>query len=96
MKKSQHWHGIFQHQSNWADGVSFVTQCPIPPNDNFLYNFTVSDQAGTFWYHSHLSGQYCDGLRGPLVVYDDDDPYADMYDVDDGGADIYVSVPILS
>lgn len=27
------------------------------------YNFTVPDQAGTYWYHSHLSTQYCDGLR---------------------------------
>lgn len=23
----------------------------------------------SFWYHSHLSTQYCDGLRGPFVVY---------------------------
>lgn len=27
------------------------------------YNFTVPDQAGTYWYHSHYSTQYCDGLR---------------------------------
>ncbi len=39
---------------------------------------------GTFWYHSHLSTQYCDGLRGAFVVYDPADPYADLYDVDDG------------
>ena len=38
---------------------------------------------GTFWYHSHLSTQYCDGLRGPMVIYDPEDPYLDMYDVDD-------------
>jgi Multicopper oxidase len=41
-------------------------------------------QAGTFWYHSHISTQYCDGLRGPLVVYDPQDPHADLYDIDDG------------
>ena len=40
--------------------------------------------AGTYWYHSHLSTQYCDGLRGPLVVYDPHDPHAHRYDVDDG------------
>lgn len=28
--------------------------------------------------------QYCDGLRGPIVVYDPNDPFADLYDVDDG------------
>lgn len=39
---------------------------------------------GTFWYHSHLSTQYCDGLRGPMVVYDPSDPNASLYDVDDG------------
>jgi hypothetical protein len=25
--------------------------------------------AGTYWYHSHLSTQYLDGLRGVIVVY---------------------------
>ena len=40
--------------------------------------------SGTFWYHSHLSTQYCDGLRGPLVVYDPLDPLRILYDVDDG------------
>jgi len=84
LTRLQHWHGIQQHQSNWADGVVFVTQCPIPPNASFLYKFSVPDQAGTFWYHSHLSTQYCDGLRGPLVVYDPHDPLIHMYDVDDG------------
>ncbi|KAA1466931.1 laccase 1 [Dentipellis sp. KUC8613] len=78
-----HWHGLFQHGTNDMDGVAFVTQCPIPPNDSFLYNFSVPDQAGTFWYHSHLATQYCDGLRGALVIYDPEDPHANLYDVDD-------------
>ncbi|KAJ3902727.1 laccase [Lentinula edodes] len=81
LSTSIHWHGLFQKTTNWADGA-FVNQCPIAANDSFLYNFNVPDQAG-FWYHSHLSTQYCDGLRGPLVVYDPQDPYADLYDVDD-------------
>jgi hypothetical protein len=33
--------------------------------------------------------EQCDGLRGPLVIYDPDDPLADMYDVDDGEREIY-------
>ncbi|OBZ65243.1 Laccase [Grifola frondosa] len=78
-----HWHGIFQHGTAWADGTAFVTQCPITSGNSFLYNFTVPGQAGTFWYHSHYMTQYCDGLRGPLVIYDPNDPYADLYDVDD-------------
>ena len=28
--------------------------------------------------------QYCDGLRGPLVVYDPNDPHRHLYDIDDG------------
>ncbi|KAJ3716768.1 laccase [Lentinula guzmanii] len=81
LSTSIHWHGLFQKTTNWADGA-FVNQCPIASGDSFLYNFNVPDQAG-FWYHSHLSTQYCDGLRGALVVYDPQDPYAVLYDVDD-------------
>ncbi|KAJ7881101.1 laccase [Mycena olivaceomarginata] len=79
---SIHWHGIFQTGTASYDGPAFVTQCPIAHGHSFLYDFTV-DQAGTFWYHSHLSTQYCDGLRGPIVIYDPADPYLDQYDVDD-------------
>ncbi|PFH45432.1 multicopper oxidase [Amanita thiersii Skay4041] len=79
---SVHWHGILQHGSNWADGPVGVNQCPISPGHNFEYRFTVPDQAGTFWYHSHYSTQYCDGLRGPMVVYDPNDPHKSRYDID--------------
>ncbi|KAK7030484.1 laccase, multicopper oxidase, benzenediol:oxygen oxidorectuctase [Paramarasmius palmivorus] len=80
---SIHWHGFLFENTAWADGPAFVTQCPIVKGDSFLYEFTVPDQAGTFWYHSHLSTQYCDGLRGAIVVYDPNDPHASLYDVDD-------------
>ncbi|KAI0368387.1 laccase 1A [Pilatotrama ljubarskyi] len=86
-----HWHGIYQRGTNWADGPAFVNQCPISTGNSFLYDFTVTGQAGTFWYHSHLSTQYCDGLRGPMVVYDPDDPHADLYDVDDESTIITLS-----
>jgi hypothetical protein len=33
---------------------------------------------------SSADTQYCDGLRGPLVVYDPQDPHAQLYDYDDG------------
>lgn len=79
---SIHWHGIFQQTTNWADGAAFVSQCPIAPNNSFLYEFNV-EQSGTYWYHSHLSTQYCDGLRGAIVIYDPDDPHGALYDVDD-------------
>lgn len=78
-----HWHGLFQAGTNWADGVQQVNQCPIAPTNSFLYSFSATTQTGTYWYHSHLATQYCDGLRGALVIYDPEDPYANLYDVDD-------------
>lgn len=62
-----HWHGIDQRDTSWMDGVHGVTQCGIPPGESFTYEFTVAEQRGTFWYHSHTTGQYTDGLFGPLV-----------------------------
>ena len=89
-----------QKGSNWADGGAFISQCPIAANDSFLYDFQTVGQAGTFWYHSHLcrsksslslpfthvliATQYCDGLRGALVLYDPYDPHRSLYDIDDG------------
>ncbi|KAK7027945.1 hypothetical protein VNI00_015028 [Paramarasmius palmivorus] len=83
IRANKHWHGLFQHGTNWADGPEFVTQCPIIPGNSFKYHFSVPDQAGTYWYHSHFRAQYCDGLRGPLVIYDPEDPHRDLYHVDD-------------
>ncbi|KAF8469267.1 laccase [Russula ochroleuca] len=80
---SIHWHGLFQKDTNYADGAAFVTQCPIVPFESFLYQFNTEEQAGTYWYHSHFQAQYCDGLRGPLVIYDPNDPHLGLYDVDD-------------
>ncbi|KAF8485135.1 multicopper oxidase-domain-containing protein, partial [Russula ochroleuca] len=80
---SIHWHGIHQHTFNAFDSASFVNQCPIIPGDMFRYQFEIPDQAGTYWYHSHFSNQYCDGLRGALVVRDPQDPQAGLYDIDD-------------
>ncbi|KAI0246096.1 laccase C [Lactifluus subvellereus] len=80
---SIHWHGLFQQHTNYVDGPAFVTQCPIVPGNSFLYDFKALKQAGTYWYHSHFQNQYCDGLRGALVVYDPSDPHAGLYDIDD-------------
>ncbi|CAG8506373.1 8149_t:CDS:2, partial [Diversispora eburnea] len=74
-----HWHGIFQRETNWYDGVPGQTQCPIPSRVCFTYNYTL-EQSGTYWYHSHFLAQYVDGLVGPLIVHDKDDPYSKSYD----------------
>jgi FtsP/CotA-like multicopper oxidase with cupredoxin domain len=91
LETSVHWHGISQHKSNWADGVAFITQCPLRQEEAFEHKFTPTGQSGTYWYHSHYSTQYCDGLRGPLVIYDPEDPLAYLYDIDDESTVITLS-----
>ncbi|MCJ1304803.1 hypothetical protein MMC08_007616 [Hypocenomyce scalaris] len=71
---SLHFHGLYMNGTTQMDGPVGVSQCPIPPGSSFKYNFTI-DQPGTYWYHSHDSGQYPDGLRGPLIIHDPDFPY---------------------
>ncbi|CUM51402.1 unnamed protein product [Debaryomyces tyrocola] len=71
---SLHFHGLFQQESSSMDGAEMVTQCPIAPGSTFLYNFTVTEQAGTYWYHSHSGAQYSDGIRGMFIVEDDKEP----------------------
>ncbi|PPQ79824.1 hypothetical protein CVT25_002978 [Psilocybe cyanescens] len=88
---SVHWHGFSQAGTQWADGTAEVTQCPIVPGNSFLYQFSTQNQAGTYWYHSHYSTQYCDGLKGPLVVYDPADPHRSKYDIDDESTIITLS-----
>ncbi|KAF3940448.1 Laccase-4 [Dactylella cylindrospora] len=79
---SFHWHGLFHNGSNWMDGTAGVTQCPIPPGESFTYEFNTTGQYGTYWYHSHFSTQYTDGLFGPLVVHSPSEPGTDKYKTD--------------
>ncbi|ODV84388.1 hypothetical protein CANARDRAFT_29246 [[Candida] arabinofermentans NRRL YB-2248] len=72
---SLHFHGLFQENSTQMDGPPMINQCPITPGDTMLYNFSVPDQAGSFWYHSHTDGQYMEGMRGAFIIEDDDYPY---------------------
>ncbi|THU92259.1 hypothetical protein K435DRAFT_672475 [Dendrothele bispora CBS 962.96] len=78
---SIHWHGIYQNGTQYMDGVPGATQCPIQPGQNFSYQFKL-EQYGTYWYHSHSSVQYTDGLMGPLVVHSVDDPLVRGTDFD--------------
>ncbi|XP_034940369.1 laccase-like [Chelonus insularis] len=76
-----HWHGIHQVHSPFMDGVPFVTQCPVLPHNNFVYQFTASP-AGTHLWHSHIGFQEADGLFGSLVVRKNNDPMKKYYDYD--------------
>ncbi|TPX37219.1 hypothetical protein SmJEL517_g00995 [Synchytrium microbalum] len=64
---SMHWHGLFQSVTPYADGATYVTQCPIPVGDSFTYTFQIK-QHGTYWYHSHYDAQYEHGSRGPIIL----------------------------
>lgn len=47
-------HGIRQIRTGWADGPAYITQCPIQPGKNYLYNFTITGQRGTLLWHAHV------------------------------------------
>jgi FtsP/CotA-like multicopper oxidase with cupredoxin domain len=71
-----HWHGI--RVPNAMDGVPGLTQPPIKPGENFVYEFTPPD-AGTFWYHPHANSleQLGRGLAGPIIVEERESPWVD-------------------
>lgn len=62
---SLHWHGLFL--PNKEDGVPYLTQMPIEPNQTFTYRFPII-QSGTHWYHSHSGLQEQIGMYGSLVL----------------------------
>ena len=64
---SVHFHGMHQRRTNWMDGVEQTTQCGIAPGNTFTQIFQA-DPPGTFWYHSHTSGQRTEGLFGALII----------------------------
>ncbi|EEF28494.1 laccase-4 [Ricinus communis] len=51
---SIHWHGVRQLRTGWADGPAYITQCPIQPGQNYVYNFTLTGQRGTLLWHAHI------------------------------------------
>ncbi|PWN50007.1 hypothetical protein IE53DRAFT_316599 [Violaceomyces palustris] len=71
---SIHWHGQFQRGSNYMDGSVSINECGIPSGGSVTYNWTVQ-QSGTFWWHSHFSATYSDGIFGPLILHAPNDTY---------------------
>jgi FtsP/CotA-like multicopper oxidase with cupredoxin domain len=74
-----HWHGL---DVPWqADGVANITQEPIPPGGQFIYEFKAIP-AGTRFYHTHgknhiTAAQQLDmGLSGAFIVEPAVRPYA--------------------
>jgi laccase len=62
-----HWHGVRQLRSGWADGPAYVTQCPIQTGQAYVYNFTITGQRGTLFWHAHISWLRVT-LYGPIII----------------------------
>ncbi|XP_021732412.1 laccase-4-like [Chenopodium quinoa] len=62
-----HWHGIRQLKTGWSDGPAYVAQCPIQPEQSYLYNFTIIGQRGTLFWHAHISWLRAT-LHGAIVI----------------------------
>ncbi|CAK0814448.1 unnamed protein product [Prorocentrum cordatum] len=79
-------HGLEYRSEPFMDGVAGLTQCAIAPNHTFLYDFSVQDYPGTYWYHphtdlSHLSS--IDSMKGVLIVHPplgSNELHHDLYD----------------
>ncbi|CAG8788376.1 26252_t:CDS:1 [Dentiscutata erythropus] len=50
VETSMHWHGMFQRGTSWFDGVPGASQCTIPPQSSFTYEFSTDGQVGTYWW----------------------------------------------
>ncbi len=75
---SMHWHGFEIPHS--MDGGPGISQDPIPPGGRFVYEFTLN-QAGTFFYHSHMAMQEMMGMLGAFIMHPKT-PYAPVVDKD--------------
>jgi FtsP/CotA-like multicopper oxidase with cupredoxin domain len=63
-----HWHGILLPSG--MDGVTGLTQPPIPPGETFTYAFTLR-QHGTHMYHPHFDEmtQMALGMQGLFIIH---------------------------
>ena len=61
-----HWHGL-ELQVQY-DGTNTYTQNLIPPGGEFVYDFDLHE-AGTFFYHSHVTMQEAMGAVGWFIIH---------------------------
>lgn len=78
-----HWHGLHMRTTPYMDGVPFISQCGISPEQTFRYEFKA-DNVGTHFWHSHTGMQRGDGAFGALVIKQpvEFDVHRGLYDVD--------------
>lgn len=72
-----HWHGL-----HLAAEMDAHPRYAIDPGQTYVYEFTVQDRAGTYWFHPHpdmLTGkQVYMGLAGLFIVTDDEESKAGL------------------
>ncbi len=72
-----HWHGL--HVPAEMDGHP---RYAIGPGESYVYEFTVLNRAGTYWYHPHPHGrtgpQVYAGMAGLLLVTDPEEQALDL------------------
>ncbi|WP_332774921.1 multicopper oxidase family protein [Polaromonas sp.] len=72
-----HWHG--QHLPDDMDGHP---RFAIAPGERYVYDFTVMNRAGSYWFHPHPHGrtgkQVYFGLAGLFLVSDDEEAALDL------------------
>lgn len=75
---SIHWHGIILPFT--MDGVPGISFEGIKPHSTFTYRYRTQ-QAGTYWYHSHTGFQEQLGHYG-MLIFDPADPEPVDYDIE--------------
>jgi manganese oxidase len=68
---SIHWHGF--EIPIPVDGMPGISQEPVKPGGRFIYEFTLN-QAGTFFYHSHMAMQEMLGMLGAFIMHPKEAP----------------------
>ncbi|NOY39826.1 MAG: multicopper oxidase domain-containing protein [Nitrospirae bacterium] len=73
-----HWHGM--HVPWRMDGVPYITQMPVMPGQEFVYEFTA-EPYGTHFYHCHWGTllHMQAGMFGSLIVEEPDDPIKKLF-----------------
>ena len=69
-----HWHGM--DVPELSDGHPRLA---VESGQEYVYDFEVTNRAGTYWYHPHphmrTAAQVYQGLAGLMLVTDDEEPW---------------------
>ncbi|KAE8674008.1 Tubby-like F-box protein 5 isoform 1 [Hibiscus syriacus] len=55
------------HRNVWADGLAYIMQCPIQTGNSYAYDFNVTGERGTLWWHAHILWLR-DTVYGAIVI----------------------------